>query len=588
MQIHRSLSPLAVVVAAILSFGLLGCDSGGSGMDDEPGDGPNDEPTNTLTDVVNNTDNLSTLATALQEAGLTETLGSGDESFTVFAPANPAFENVDVESLTNNPASLTDLLTFHVVQGEALTASDLEGRETVTTVEGQELEVSSENGTLTVGGVAVTQEDIEASNGVAHVVDGVLIPESFPRRIRYDLEAQSNSGAISDGVGGTVTFWEAGGNQTLVTLALDDGPTGASVSHPAHIHSGSASEGGPIEIYLSPLDGTNINEANGGTSARLVDRPFDELVGFDGYVNIHESVANPGNVVSQGNIGANATGTLGAGLRLVDNPQTMTYELTAQSNEGAIPNGVPGQVEFRELTPEMTLATVRLDPDDDGEFEDGSTQGTLSEATVSHPAHIHDAESGGIQIYLSPVDGSDPAARSSQIIDRSFDALTGLEAYVNVHESAANLQNVVSQGDIGASAGTGDPAAADVTITVTNVGSSAYQVSEVSGASGVAQTDTDNPALTLTVGTRYRIDNNAGISAHPFALQNGADEYLLRQESGETGSREGDSGVNYVEDDQGITFTYTQSLADAIATYRCTFHSSMEGSVSTSGSGGGY
>jgi hypothetical protein len=128
----------------------------------------------------------------------------------------------------------------------------------------------------------------------------------------------------------------------------------------------------------------------------------------------------------------------------------------------------------------------------------------------------------------------------------------------------------------------------DVTITVTNVGSSAYRVSEVSGASGVAQTDTDNPSLTLTVGTRYRVDNNAGINAHPFAFQNAADEYLLRQESGETGSREGDSEINYVEDDEGITFTYTQSLADAVASYRCTFHSSMEGDVTTSDTGSGY
>ena len=567
-----------------LAFGLLGCDSGGSGMEDGP--------SNSLAEVVSTNSDLSTLASALEAAGLAETLGNEEATFTVFAPANPAFENVDVESLTNSPESLTDLLNFHVVQGEALTASDLEGRESVTTVEGQELEVESENGTITVGGVEVTQADVEATNGVAHVVGGVLIPESFPRRVSYDLAPNSNSGAIPEGVAGTVTFWEAGEGQTLVTLSLEEGPTGTSVSHPAHIHSGSASEGGSIEIYLTPLDGTNLNEANDGTSARLLDRPFDELASFDGYVNIHESVENPGKVVSQGAIGANATGTLGAGLRLVDNPQTTTYELAAQSNDGAFPEGVPGQVQFRELTPEMTLATVRLDPDGDGTYEDGPTQGNLGEATVSHPAHIHGAENGNIQVYLSPVDGSDPDARSSQIIGQSFGALTSLSGYVNVHESASSLGNVVSQGNIGASAGTGDPSSADVTITVDNIGADAYEVTDVSGASGVAQTGTNNPTFELTVGTRYRIDNNGGVGSHPFALENSSDEYLLRQEDGETGSLEGNEGINYVEDDEGITFTYTQDLADAVNNYRCTFHSAMEGSVETSGSGssggGGY
>jgi uncharacterized surface protein with fasciclin (FAS1) repeats len=422
---------------------LAGCDSDGSGME---------EPSNTLTQVVSNNNDLSTLASALQAADLAETLGNENATFTVFAPANPAFDNVDVESLTNNPDLLRDLLNFHVVQGEALAASDLEGRESVTTVEGQELQIGSENGTLTVGGVPVSQSDVEASNGVAHVIGGVLIPESFPRRVSYDLAAQSNDGAIPNGVDGTVTFWEAGANQTLVTLSLDNGPTGTSVSHPAHIHNGSASEGGGIEIYLSPLDGTNANDANDGTSARLVNRSFDDLAGFDGYVNIHQSVDSPGNVVAQGNIGANATGTLGAGLSLVDNPTTNTKELTAQSNDGAFPNGVPGQLQLRELTADRTLVTVRLDPDGDGNFEDGSTQGSLQEATVSHPAHIH-GSGGAIQAYLSPVDGSDPAARSSQIVadeDLSSDGL-----YVNVHESAANLQYVVSQGNVGSSGGSG-------------------------------------------------------------------------------------------------------------------------------------
>lgn len=293
-----------------------------------------------------------------------------------------------MESLTNNPDLLRDLLNFHVVQGEVLTASDLEGRESVTTVEGQELQIGSENGTLTVKDVPVSQSDVEASNGVAHVIGGVLIPESFPRRVSYDLVAQSNDGAISNGVEGTITFWEYNDSQTLVTLSLDNGPTGVNVSHSAHTHNGSASEGGGIKFYLSPLDGTNKNDSNDGTSARLINRSFDELSGFNGYVNIHESVENLGNIVAQGNIGPNATGTLGAGLSLVDNPTTNTKELTAQSNNGAFSNGVPGQLQLRELTADQTLVTVRLDPDGDGEFEDGPTQGSLQEATVSHPGCV--------------------------------------------------------------------------------------------------------------------------------------------------------------------------------------------------------
>ena len=73
-----------------------------------------------------------------------------------------------------------------------------------------------------------------------------------------------------------------------------------------------------------------------------------------------------------------------------------------------------------------------------------------------------------------------------------------------------------------------------------------------------------------------------GINSHPFALQNGSDEYLLRQESDQAGSLESNSGIEYQEDDEGITFTYTQDMADAVNKYICTFHSSMEGSVQTS------
>jgi len=264
--------------------------------------------------------------------------------------------------------------------------------------------------------------------------------EDAPDQISYDLEAQSNDGALSDGVGGTVTFWRASDNQTLVTLELDDGATGTELSHPAHIHENSAEEGGDIAFYLSPIDGTG----GGGTSARLIDRPIEDLADFDGYVNIHESVEDLGIIVSQGNIGANAEGTEDSGLDLVDDPRTETHDLAAVSNGGDVaPNGVPGEVTFRELTSDQTLVTLELGTD-------GATG-----ASVSHPAHIHNnsaLEGGEIAEYLSPIDGSDADARSSKLVDQSFDELADFDGYVNIHESAANLGAVVSQGDIGANA----------------------------------------------------------------------------------------------------------------------------------------
>jgi len=268
------------------------------------------------------------------------------------------------------------------------------------------------------------------------------------QQISYDLAAQSNNGAVSSGVDGTVTFWRAGASRTIATLALDDaaldnnGGTGVDVSHPAHIHNNSASETGGIEFYLSPIDGSG----GGGTSARVIERPIEDLADFNGYVNIHESVSNLGTVVSQGNIGANAEGTEGEGLTLVDNPRSVSYSLSANSNNGSVaPNGLPGTVTFQEVTSGMTLVTLSLE-----------TGGGATEAAVSHPAHIHAgsvAEApGGIQIYLSPIDGSDTAAKSSKLVERPYDELAGFDGYVNVHESVGNLGAVVSQGNIGANA----------------------------------------------------------------------------------------------------------------------------------------
>lgn len=398
-------------------------------------------------------------------------------------------------------------------------------------------------------------------------------------QITYDLSPQNDSG-----VSGTVTFWRAGPDSSLVTLNLDANATVAQVSHPAHIHVNSASEGGGIEYYLSAINGSSPN----GTTARKIGLPIENLATFDGHVNVHASPANLETVVAQGNIGANAEGTDGPGLDFVQDPQATTYPLDATTTEGSVlSDGATGTVRFEELTSSQTLVTYTLDTN--GSVEDA----VGSDVTVAQIGHIHEnsvVEGGAIVSdpfsgYLGSVAPTDPAARSSRIINASYDDLTSYNGYVNIHESNANAQYVFAQGNIGANAGSGSTV--DATITVNNQGTSAWEVTSVSGESGVASTGSANPSFTLTVGNRYRIENNAGRSSHPFALEDASENYLLRQEDGESGSLEGNADIDYVEDSDGITFTYTQTLADDVAAYQCTFHPSMEGSVGNSGSSGG-
>jgi uncharacterized surface protein with fasciclin (FAS1) repeats len=129
---------------------------------------------------------FETLVTAVQAAGLEETL-RGDGPYTVFAPSDAAFQSLPdgtVESLLADPeGDLTDVLTYHVVEGEVLAedVAGLDGQE-VTTVNGATFTVDAgEDGSVTLrdaagNDIGVTQTDIETSNGVIHVIDTVLLP----------------------------------------------------------------------------------------------------------------------------------------------------------------------------------------------------------------------------------------------------------------------------------------------------------------------------------------------------------------------------------------------------------------------------
>jgi plastocyanin len=124
-----------------------------------------------------------------------------------------------------------------------------------------------------------------------------------------------------------------------------------------------------------------------------------------------------------------------------------------------------------------------------------------------------------------------------------------------------------------------DEVPADVTITIDNRGASAYITVSVEGADTVAEANSENAAWTLEPGKRYRIVNQAS-AGHPFQLRGEGDAVLLSQQEGEDGSLETDAEVNFVSDEEGITFTLSPSLAEAVRSYRCAFHASMTGTVS--------
>ena len=121
---------------------------------------------------------FKTLATAVKAAGLVDAL-KGPGPFTVFAPTDAAFAKLPagtLATLLKSPkGELTRILTYHVVPGKVMAADITDGM-TAKTLEGDTLKFTIKDGKVYVNDAQVTMADVTASNGVIHVIDGVLIP----------------------------------------------------------------------------------------------------------------------------------------------------------------------------------------------------------------------------------------------------------------------------------------------------------------------------------------------------------------------------------------------------------------------------
>jgi uncharacterized surface protein with fasciclin (FAS1) repeats len=132
-----------------------------------------------IVEIASGNKDFSTLVAAVVAAGLAETL-SGKGPFTVFAPTNEAFAKLPagtVEELLKpeNKGKLASILTYHVVAGKVM-SKDLSNGQKAKTVNGQEVTVTIGDG-VKIDNAKVTTADLEASNGVIHVIDSVIMPK---------------------------------------------------------------------------------------------------------------------------------------------------------------------------------------------------------------------------------------------------------------------------------------------------------------------------------------------------------------------------------------------------------------------------
>lgn len=238
----------------------------------------------------------------------------------------------------------------------------------------------------------------------------------------YDLTSVSNPN-----ISGTVTFAERDDEQVLVTIQLSG--TDANATYPAHIHSNTAAAGGDIVISLSPVNGadgkseTVVGKLDDGTVIG-----YQDLLDFNGYVNVHLSETDLGTLIAQGDIGQN---------ELTGDEKVYTFT-------PVIDPAVSGTATFAKRQNGKALVIVALTNTQPG----------------TYASHIHTntiAQGGGIVLNLNAVDGTTGIAKTS--VDTlnngtpiTYDELLNFNGYLNVHSGSSFL----GQTDIGGNELTGD------------------------------------------------------------------------------------------------------------------------------------
>ncbi len=331
------------------------------------------------------------------------------------------------------------------------------------------------------------------------------------------------SSADDPNISGVAVFTELDNNTTSITLTLSGTTDGG--SHPAHIHANTAAEGGDIVVSLEPVDGSS------GTSTTIVTSlddgtavTYDDLLNFDGYINVHLSADDLATLVAQGDIGQN--------------------ELTGTSKEYMLDEravaGISGTATFSERVNGEALATLSLNGTPDG---------------GEHPAHIHlntAAEGGEIAFTFNAVDGTSGKSKTNvSVLDDgttfSFNDILDFDGYINVHLSAEDLATIVAQGDIGQNELTGE--SKEYTLFE-------RAVVDISGTATFEERVNGETLATLSLdGTSEGGEHPAHIHMNT-AVEGGGIAFTFNSVNGTTGM----SMTNVATLDDGSAITYSQLL----------------------------
>ncbi|MCB0162719.1 MAG: fasciclin domain-containing protein [Anaerolineae bacterium] len=236
-----------------------------------------DEATNTVVDVLTEDGRFSTLITALDAAGLVETL-QGEGPFTVFAPTDDAFASLPagaLDDLLADPTMLNNVLLMHVVDGEVM-AADVAAMDQAQTLSGAFLDITVDGDTVMVDDATVTEADMAADNGVIHVIDTVLMPSE---------EAMMAEGTMEPTAEGTMEGTVEGTMEATMAMTGTVEPEGTAEAM-AEDAAMSAASGTCSEDYVVQAD---------DTLGTIADKFFGNTGAYTAIVEATNAAAQSGN-----------------------------------------------------------------------------------------------------------------------------------------------------------------------------------------------------------------------------------------------------------------------------------------------------